>query len=132
MHKGQYIIARVLMDYGYIGVDENSKVRVITKGIKTNALDAFMASVLASPEMQGDFDISETHFLDFMTMTPSIQKNVTAKVSFVNRSGGGRVYGRGSDRGFGMPADFDVQAAMVTIKNKYFHGYERVYFPMAE
>ena len=49
LHKGQHIIADGLMEYGYSGVDENSKVRVITNSINTNALNACNAAILDIP-----------------------------------------------------------------------------------
>ena len=77
-------------------------------GINTNSLDACKTSILDIPEMQGGFDIAASHFLEFISMAPYLQKNSTAKVSSVTRSGGGSGGGRGSGRGSGMPDESDV------------------------
>ena len=96
------------MEYGYSGFDENSKVRMLINGINTNTLNACKAAIPASQEMQGEFYIAAKNFFDFIAITPSIQKNATAKVSSMKRNGGGS----GSDCGSGMPVESDVQAAM--------------------
>ena len=81
LHKGQHIIDDGLMEYGYSGVDENSKVRVIMNSINTNALNACNAAILYSPYMQEEFDIAARHLIYFIDMTPSLQNNDTTKVS---------------------------------------------------
>ena len=91
---------------------------MLMNGINTNTIYAFKADILDISEMQGGFDIVASHFLDFIAMTPSIEKNTTTKVSFVTRGGGGRRCGLGNDCRSGMPSEFDVQYAMHTIKNK--------------
>ena len=63
LHKGQHIIADGLMEYGYSGIDDNSKLCMLMNGINTNALDDCKASILAIPEMQGDFDIADKTLL---------------------------------------------------------------------
>ena len=131
-HKGQNIIADVLMEYVYSGVDDIYKVHMLINGINTNALDDCKVDTLATPEMQRDFEISARHFLDFISMTPSLQNNSTAKVSSVIRNGGERGVRRGSDRGSVMPDKSDVQASMGAIKKKYFREYERGYVPTAK
>ena len=110
------------MEYGYSVVDDNSKVPMLINGINTNATDAYKADILASPEMQGDFDIYVRHFLDFIAMNLSLQKNATAKVSSVTISGVGRGGGHGSERGYDIPSKSNVKAAMGAIKNKYLCG----------
>ena len=46
LHQGQHIIAYELMKYGYSGVDENSKVRMLINGINTNVIKACKAAIL--------------------------------------------------------------------------------------
>ena len=104
------------MEYGYSGVYDNSKVSMIMKGINTNYIDTCKAAILARPEMQGDFDIAARNFLDFISMTPYLQKNVTDKLSYVTRNGGEEGGGRGIDHISDMPGEYNVQAAMSAIK----------------
>ena len=125
LHKGQHIIADGLMGYGYSGVDDTSKVIIIMSGINTNALNACKASILAIPEIKGEFDITTRNFIDFISMSRSLQNNATAKVSSVTRIRGGSR----SDRGSGMNPESDAQATMDAIKNKYFRGSEQGYVP---
>ena len=40
LHKGQHIISDGLIEFGYSGVYENSKLHMLRNGIKTNAIDA--------------------------------------------------------------------------------------------
>ena len=117
-HKGQHIIANGLMKYLYSGFDDNYKVRMLMNVIKTNTLDAFKSFILASPKMQGHFDIAVRHFLEFISMTPSLQKKNPAKVSSMSRSRSGRGVGRGSECTSEIHAESDVQYVMVAIKKK--------------
>ena len=116
LHKFQHNIFNGLMEYGYSGVDDNFKVRMLMNGKNTNALDTCKASILDNPKMQGEFEITERHFIDFITMNPSLQKNATAKSSFMTTSEGGRGGEGGIERGSGMPSESDVQATMRDIK----------------
>ena len=50
-HKGQHIIADGFMEFGYIRIDDNSKVRMLRGGINTDAIEAYKAAILDSPEM---------------------------------------------------------------------------------
>ena len=65
-------------------------------------------------------------------MTKSLQKNATAKVSSVTRSGGGRGGGSVSDCENGMPTESYFQIAMGDIRKKYFRGYEQGYVSVAD
>ena len=72
LHKVQHIISDGLMEFGYSGVDDNSKLHILRNGIKTNAIDACKAAILASLDIQGDFDIAARNFLDFIAIAPSL------------------------------------------------------------
>ena len=76
---------------------------MIMNGINTNACITCKAAILASPEIQGDFDISVRNFLEFISIPPYLQKNFTAKLAFMIRRSGGRGGGIGSDLGYGIP-----------------------------
>ena len=123
LHQGQHIIADELMKYGYSGVDENSKVRMLINGINTNVIKDCKAAILDIIEIQGDFDISSRHLIEFISMILSLQKNATEKLSSITRSGGGRGGWHGSDCGSSITDECDVQAPMSAINNKYFRGY---------
>ena len=100
--------------------------------IKTHDINVWKAAILYRPEMLGGFDIAERHLLDFIAMTPSLQKNTTSKLSSVTRSVGGRGGGHRSECGFDITTESGDQPAMSAIKNKYFCLSERVYVPREE
>ena len=66
------MIANGLMEYGYSGVDENSKVCMLMNSINTNYLNACKSVILDIPDMQRDFDITARHLLDFITIAPNL------------------------------------------------------------
>ena len=49
LHKGQHIISDRLIEYGYSGVDDNSRVCMLMNSINTNACDACKSAILDSP-----------------------------------------------------------------------------------
>jgi hypothetical protein len=55
-HVDQHLILEGLVQHGYSGIDEGSKVRHLTAGIKTNTLEAAMNLVTADNELQQDFN----------------------------------------------------------------------------
>ena len=70
LHKVKHMIVDGLMEYGYSGVDYNYKVGILMNGSNTNTLNNCKEAILASPDMQGYFDIVARHFIDFIVMTP--------------------------------------------------------------
>ena len=74
LHKGQHIIDDILMEYRYIVVEGKSKVRVLMNGINTKALNICKAAIQDIPDMQGDFDITARYFIEFISMTPSLEE----------------------------------------------------------
>lgn len=66
MQKEQHEILQDLMEYGYAGIDEGTKVRYLSDGIKTTELDVCKAQILASPALQQNFDECVTLYKDFL------------------------------------------------------------------
>ena len=66
MHQDQHTIIQSLVQHGYAGIDERSKVRHLLDGIKTNELDTVKGQIWASPMLQNNFDGCVTHFHDFI------------------------------------------------------------------
>jgi hypothetical protein len=55
IHAGQHSVLKGLKDYGYVGIDDSSKVHHLLKGIKTSELDVYKAQLMASPSLRDDF-----------------------------------------------------------------------------
>ena len=66
MHQDQHTILQSLVQHGYAGIDERSKVRHLLDGIKTNELDTAKGQIWASPALQNNFDDCVTLFQDFI------------------------------------------------------------------
>ena len=68
MHQDQHTILQSLVQHGYPGIDERSKVRHLLDGIKTNELDTAKGQIWASPALQNNFDDCVTLFQDFINI----------------------------------------------------------------
>ena len=66
MHQDQHTILPSLVQHGYVGIDECSKVRHLLDGIKTNKLDTAKGQIWAPPLLQNNFDDCVTLFQDFI------------------------------------------------------------------
>ena len=66
MHQDQHTILQGLVQHGYAGIDEHSKVHHLLDGIKTNELDTAKGQIWASPSLQNNFDDCITLFQDFI------------------------------------------------------------------
>ena len=66
MHQDQHMILQGLVEHGYAGIDECSKVHRLLDGIKTNKLDTAKGPIWASPSLQNNFDNCVTLFQDFI------------------------------------------------------------------
>ena len=66
MHQDQHTILQSLVQHGYAGIDERSKVRHLLDGIKTNNLDTAKGQIWASPALQNNFNDCVTLFQDFI------------------------------------------------------------------
>ena len=70
LHKDQHTVLKGLMEYGYVGIDERSKVRHLIDGIKTEKLDTIKATILARQELRTDFDGCVNLYKDFIAQLP--------------------------------------------------------------
>jgi hypothetical protein len=55
IHTEKHSVLNGLKEYGYVRIDDFSKVRDFMKGIKTLKLDVFNTQVMASPILHGEF-----------------------------------------------------------------------------
>ena len=66
MHQDQHTILQSLVQHGYAGINEYSKVRHLLDGIKMNKLDTAKGQIWASPTLQNNFDDCLMLFQDFI------------------------------------------------------------------
>ena len=79
MHADQHAILEGLVDYGYAGIDERSKVRHLLKGIRTDKLDTVKSTIMANAQYRLDFSACVILFKTFLEQmenkagTPNLQ-----------------------------------------------------------
>jgi hypothetical protein len=69
IHTEQHYVLNGLVEHGYSGIDESSKVRILLKGITTPQYDVAMAHILDSTELRTSFAISVELYKDFIKKT---------------------------------------------------------------
>ena len=79
MHQDQHTILQSLVQHGYAGIDERSKVRYLLDRIKTSELDTAKGQIWASPALQANFDDCVTLFQDFINN----KKTATTRTSTI-------------------------------------------------
>ena len=82
MQKEQHNVLEGLTRYGYSGIDEGTKVRVLIEGIKTDKLDSVKTQIMSNPALQRDYDRCVTLFSDFIKQTESSIRD--SNISAVN------------------------------------------------
>jgi len=55
LHKDQHAILEGLVEHGYSGINNRSKVRYLMEGIKTSELDSVTTNIMATPALRSDF-----------------------------------------------------------------------------
>jgi hypothetical protein len=68
-HTEQHFVLNGLMEHGYSGIDEISKVRLLLAGITTSNFDVVKSHVLASPALKLSFEKSVELYKDFILST---------------------------------------------------------------
>ena len=96
LHVEQHSILEGLVEHGYSGIDDRSKVRYLLAGIKTDRLNAVKTQIMANPALRTDFTGCVTLFQDFISQVQSSnQEAATFNVSAVGTSrAGGKVQDR--------------------------------------
>ena len=83
MHQDQHTILQSLIQHGYAGINEHSKVRHLLDGIKMNELDTVKGQIWASPTLQNNFDDCVTLFQDFINN----KRTATTRTSTISSIG---------------------------------------------
>jgi hypothetical protein len=73
LHVEQHAVLEDLVQFGYSGIDEGSKVRYLVRGVKTDKLDTVKTSILGRADLRNDFTASATLFKDFIEQMKSQQ-----------------------------------------------------------
>ena len=79
VHKDQHTILEGLVEYGYAGIDERSKVRLLCQGIKVDNLAHIKTQILASAQLRTDFDACVNLYQDFIKQTAAEWLRVTIR-----------------------------------------------------
>lgn len=95
LHKEQHNIIEGLMEHGYTGIDNRSKVRYLSDGIKTSSLDSVKTRIMSDASLRQDFAACVTLYKDFVKQDTQNKKNelgiaavgadLNKKVSFANK-----------------------------------------------
>ena len=88
MHLKAHIILEGLMEHGYVDIDERSKIHHLMEGIKTKALDAAEAQIMANANLRTNFNACVTLFKDFIAQERSAN-GTEWQIAAVNSAGGG-------------------------------------------
>ena len=81
-HKQHHQILEGLMEHGYKGINERAKVRHLMAGIKDPTLTVVKSQILATPEIQNNFDRAVILYKDFITQTET-HKNPDVQIAAV-------------------------------------------------
>jgi hypothetical protein len=66
IHMEQHVVLKGMMEYGYAGIDECTKVWYLLPGIKTSALTPCTANLMATPDIQNSFNQMAGAIKDFI------------------------------------------------------------------
>jgi hypothetical protein len=66
VHVEQHAVLQGMMEYGYAGIDEQTKVWYLLAGSKTSALTPCTANLMATPDIRNSFDQTAGAIKDFI------------------------------------------------------------------
>lgn len=90
VHADQHQILNDLVEHGYSGIDERSKVRHLIDGIKTPKLDSVKTQVMASPTLRTDYDAVVQLYKDFIEQQATDDKQDIQVASVETKAGSKR------------------------------------------
>jgi hypothetical protein len=88
LHVDQHAILEDLVQYGYSGIDEGSKVRYLVRGVRTQSLDTVKANILASATLRNNFTAASGLFKDFIEQMKSHQPDRDITIAGVGTGAG--------------------------------------------
>ena len=121
MHVDQHVILTVLVEHGYSGIDDRSKVRHLMAGIKTKVLDPVKTQIMARAALRNDFDICVNLYKDFNEQSDDLGVR-DANISLVQSDKNGASSGSGSARVSGT--NYDKVVPDNSVPDRYYTGEE--------
>ena len=89
VHVDQHAILEGLVEHGYSGIDQRSKVRYLMNGIRTRELDPVKTRILSDATLRNDFDACVNLYKDYITQNPSLNKIPRVQIAAVHQSDDG-------------------------------------------
>ena len=90
VHMDQHAILEGLVQHGYAGIDERSKVRHLLEGIKTRELDNVKTRIMSDAQLRNDFTRCVNLFQDFIEQSGNHEvRDVTIAAVQGRKQGGG-------------------------------------------
>ena len=93
IQRAQHQTLEGLVEHGYAGIDERTKVRYLMDGIKTKDLDVCKTQIISSPTLSVDFDACVRLFQDFINQSTEKEKS-TVQIALVGTKRGAKVEDR--------------------------------------
>jgi hypothetical protein len=94
VHVEQHAVLQGMMEYGYAGIDERTKVWYLLAGIKSSDLTPCTANLMATPDIRNSFDQTAGAIKDFINHMKSNSsgrdRDVTVASIASNVKSGGR------------------------------------------
>jgi hypothetical protein len=97
IHAKQHAVLNGLIDYGYSGIDNGTKVRMLMAGIKTDTLDTVKAAVLAIPSLHTNYPDAVTLYGDFIKQQKIESASMNVSDAHITRRHSGPASVSGSD-----------------------------------
>lgn len=110
VHVDQHAILQGLVEHGYSGIDERSKVRHLLAGIKSAALDPVKTRILSDANLRSDFSACVILYKDFI-----MQVNAASNVRE------SRVAATMSDKGKGTSSEENID---MSVEDRYYNKKE--------
>ena len=118
-HFDQHAILTRLVEYGYSGIDDQSKVHHLMTGINTKVLDSVKTQIMASDTLQNEFDACVNLYKDFIEKSEDLGVQNANILLFHSKK---NVAPSGSGGGGGSVTNKEKVVPDNTISDRYYTG----------
>ena len=125
LHKDQHAILEGLVEHGYSGIDDRSKVRYLMEGIRTTELDPVTTNIMATPALRTDFNACVGLYKEFIAQRDNSKPTRESRLAALNTVPDGR-----GDKRDNTPYD-QVEPDM-SVKDRYYNKGEYAKLSVAE
>lgn len=108
----QFTILEDLVQYGYAGIDERSKVRFLMNGIKTKDFDSVKTRIMSDETLRTDYDACVNLFKDYLAQNPTLRHTPNVQIADMNQTPAGGDGGGGGGGGNDLPD--------MTVEDRYY------------